>query len=249
MIMKTTLTLFTFLALLGSSFAIMGFQGIEEERELGESQLGGKGGKMYPTVKEIDLDAYSGEWFLAKASSKAVNSYLKDLTCVKAQYAPGKKSLFGLFKEVPILKVRNAGLKGAPDGELSSGEGAAWQFFPKYPGAFVLTMKPQDGKPIPPGFYRVLLLGDINDQGKYEWAVVQGGSSLFVLVRNVDKFKNSLEGGLLKILGEKNLAGPSDLKDVYQGENCQYDRLFPTSASMLRRVLELEDEEDFDFEE
>jgi lipocalin len=208
---------------------------VEDEREL-------KGKKMFPSVKEIDLEAYSGDWFLAYAGSKATDSYLKDLKCIKAQYEPGKKSLFGIFKEVPIIKLRNAGI--GKKGVVKSGEGAAWQFFPKYPGAFVLTMKPQPGQsPIPPGSYRVLLLGDINDNGQYEWAVVQGGKSLFVLVRDIEFFRDNLEPTLLSILEEKDL-DPEDLVEVYQEDNCEYDRLFPdeeeSSSIRLRGGLDLE---------
>ena len=216
-----------------------------EEIVADERDLKAEGKKMFPSVKEIDLDAYSGEWFLAYAGSKATNSYLKDLKCIKAQYAPGRKSLFGIFKEVPIIKLRNAGI--GPRGVVKSGEGAAWQFFPKYPGAFVLTMKPQPGQPpIPPGSYRVLLLGDKNDSDQYEWAFVQGGRSLFVLVRDVEFFRDNLKSTLLSVLEEKDL-NPEDLVEVYQEDNCEYDRLFPSEeepeSSMLRGSMNEEEEE------
>ena len=190
------------------------------------------GGKMIPSVKEIDLNAYGGLWYQAYASLGPNMTYEKDLFCITAFYEPGKKSLFGLFKEVPIISLTNAGLEGGPDGEVTSSSGAAWQFFTKYPAAFVLTMEPYKGRPIPPGSYRVIVLSEINeDTAKYEWAVVQGGrGSLFVLVRDIQFFRDKLRDGLLQALNDLGFNKPYNKPlETYHGPDCAYDRL-PTAG-------------------
>ena len=117
----------------------------DSKRELIEEYQGRELGykSKYPSVSELDLDGYSGTWYQTHASLLPNQTYEKGLTCIAANYKIGSKSLLNIFKEVPTIEITNVGRKDGPDGDLVVGKGVAWQFFPKFPGSFVLTMKPR----------------------------------------------------------------------------------------------------------
>ena len=202
-----------------------------------------RGKSKYPSVSELDLDAYAGTWFQTHASALPNQTYEKGLTCIAAYYEVGKSSLLNIFKEVPTIGITNVGRKGGPaDGDLVVGKGLAWQFFPKYPASFVLTMEPKKkGGIIPLGGYKVILLPEVDETtGRYEWAVVMGGTrSIFVLVRDVPYFKENLQDFLLSTLDDMGFNKPYNKPlETYQGEDCVYpdfDNLDTTSPKVSLR--------------
>lgn len=201
---------------------------MDGNRELIDEDQGRELGfkSKYPSVPELDLDAYAGTWYQTHASLLPNQTYEKGLTCIAANYEIGSTSLLNIFKEVPTISITNAGRKGGPDGDLVVGKGVAWQFFPKYPASFVLTMEPRKkGGIIPLGGYKVILLPEVDEStGRYEWAVVRGGTgSIFVLVRDVQYFKENLQDFLLSTLDDMgfNKANNKPL-ETYQGEDCVY---------------------------
>ncbi len=201
---------------------------MDGNRELIDEDQGRELGfkSKYPSVPELDLDAYAGTWYQTHASLLPNQTYEKGLTCIAANYEIGSTSLLNIFKEVPTISITNAGRKGGPNGDLVVGKGVAWQFFPKYPASFVLTMEPRKkGGIIPLGGYKVILLPEVDEStGRYEWAVVRGGTgSIFVLVRDVQYFKENLQDFLLSTLDDMgfNKANNKPL-ETYQGEDCVY---------------------------
>jgi lipocalin len=83
---------------------------------------------------------------------------------------------------------------GAPDGPLKQSSGEAVNDFPTIaPGKFRLnldnTMSAVDGA------YWIVEVGEIGENGKYEWAIVSAPYStvLFILARDVDRFRSDLE--------------------------------------------------------
>ena len=219
-----------------------------EDEEEEERQLKSR----FPSVESLDLDAYSGIWYQTHASSLPNRTYEKDLVCISANYELGSKSLLGIFKEVPVIEITNVGLKGTKDADKSTlpqvvGKGVAWQFFHKYPGSLVLTM-PQskvEGKrkpQIPLGGYKIILLPEVDaTTGRYEWAVVMGGSgSLFILVRDIPYFKENLQEFLLGALDDAGFNKPWNTPlETYQGEDCMYPSDYGSlqSSTQGRRVV------------
>jgi lipocalin len=88
---------------------------------------------------------------------------------------------------------------GAPDGTLKQSRGEAVNDFPAIsPGKFRLNLD-NTASPVD-GVYWIVEVGDVGDNGKYEWAIVSVpyDTVLFILARDVDKFRANLEATALQ---------------------------------------------------
>jgi len=185
---------------------------------------------LFPqTVPDIDLSAFSGVYFLTHASALPLGTYLKNKFCSTAHYgAPLSKSLFDVFDPVSTFSVDYRGNEGSPEGpgaDKSGMRATAWQFDPKRaPGKLVTT---GDENIWEIDHMRVIRLGPLDEDGKYEYTVVMDGTgiALHVLARHPKKFREKWEKDLLEDLRasgwDDELVEPLP---TYQGYDCKYPK-------------------------
>ena len=78
--------------------------------------------KDLPTVKNVDIEKYSGQWY---EIARLPNSFEKGLECVTAKYTVKKNGK---------IEVLNKGYSSENSGEFKTAKGTAWIPNAKYPG-------------------------------------------------------------------------------------------------------------------
>ncbi len=183
---------------------------------------------LFPkTVPDLDLEAFSGVYFLTHASALPLGTYLKDKFCSTANYgAPQGKSLLGIFKDVSTFSIDYRGNTGSPSGEGADESGmkaTAWQFSDKRAPAKLVTTSDESLLQIDQ--MRIIRLGPLDSDGKYEFAVVTDmtGVMLHVLARKPKRFREKYAEALIENL---RASGWDDALveplPTYQGRDCTY---------------------------
>ena len=83
--------------------------------------------KDLPTVKNVDIEKYSGQWY---EIARLPNSFEKGLECVTAKYTVKKNGK---------IEVLNKGYSSENSGEFKTAKGTAWIPNAKYPGRLKVT--------------------------------------------------------------------------------------------------------------
>ena len=83
--------------------------------------------KDLPTVKNVDIEKYSGQWY---EIARLPNSFEKGLECVTANYTVKKNGK---------IEVLNKGYSSENSGEFKTAKGTAWIPNAKYPGRLKVT--------------------------------------------------------------------------------------------------------------
>ena len=176
-------------------------------------------------VSELDIDAYLGLW-LSAYISKDLWPGQESSYCVRAKYD---------LKSENIMHATNEYNQGEVDGPVKGIMANLIQSEdPSIPGSFELKVKPIKLAQIS-AEYRIIQVGEKDEEGKYPWAVVYGPSieTIFVIYRqDIDFTKpgNSLTT-LVKYLNslpltprlEVNEADIVDSIQTYQPKSCDYE--------------------------
>ena len=145
------------------------------------------------SVKNV-VEYYAGEWYQMYVSWWPKVTFLLGGRKTKAKYTPTNVK--------GVLEVYN---ENRPLGLKQSIKGWARQS-PTSPGVFDVSLgvaaaarKPKDASFRDPGNYWIILLGPVQN-GKYEYAVVSNskGSSLYILARDPERFKQKYDTDVLK---------------------------------------------------
>merc|ERR1711976_263324 len=149
------------------------------------------------TVPELDISKYIGRWYQAYGNRFGWLSYGDDAVCITATYTQVNETLVSVYNHNRVA--------------LGDGE---------EPGQFVLRL---DGVPFE-GSYWVLKLGPVVDRF-YDYSVVTSEDflTLFLLTRNLDRFKELYEDEVLAFVEEEGFTGywTKPIPD-YHPSNCQY---------------------------
>jgi len=175
-----------------------------------------------PTVPELNVHQYSGRWYQTYSSYFPNITFEKNGYCVTADYGVISNS---------SISVVNAQAQGSANGELEIVDGTATVVDPKHPGKLSLVFN--DRNQFLPGFYWIVALGPVVNN-KYEWSVVSAPFrlALFILARDVDKFRSTYEKDVLARVHGLGFtwAFNKPLPTYQDALNCHY----------LDRVLEVE---------
>eukprot|EP01039_Chlorochromonas_danica_P009034 gene9034-9970_t len=201
------------------------------------------------TVEELDKKAYLGRWYQVYASLVPNVTFEQYGYCVTADYYPTNI-------EGAAFGVTNAQRLYGPKGKLRSVNGYATGT--SSPGKFLITFDTsntnneedltevhdhvlnfQDNNDDKSrrGHYWVIDLGPVVD-GKYDWSVVSVpfGTSLYILARDVEKFRSQYESQVLEDVKKKGFKYPFNKPlPTYQSSDCDYapqpePSLSPSSA-------------------
>jgi len=180
-------------------------------------------------VEEIDVSAYLGRWFQVYASRTVKYTFELGGNCVTADY--------GATDFDDVISVTNTVRPNLPSWlhwlnpivePFSKISGFAAQSSDK-PGALTVSLGPQANDPAlaefdAPGNYWVINLGEKNDEGKYEWAVVsdEPQRQLYVLVRDVARFRAKNEDAVLDYLKEQGFTGYFNKPLETNQDGCDY---------------------------
>jgi apolipoprotein D and lipocalin family protein len=129
---------------------------------------------------------------------------------IHSQYAAGANG---------TVTVLNSERKGSPTGPLNSIGGVATRPSPCQPGQFSLKL---NNVPFT-GSYWVLALGP-KIGGFYQWSVVsdKSGATLFILARDVAKFKRQYDKMVLRLVEKLGFTGFKKPLPSFQGKECIY---------------------------
>ncbi|CAM9291634.1 unnamed protein product [Scytosiphon promiscuus] len=171
------------------------------------------GEALIETVDEVDVSKYLGNWTQLYGNTFSEASAIGGLVCVGTFY--------GFDEPSGNITVFNYGREGTPTGELSSITGYAYVPDEKEPGQLkvALAFVPVDGD------YWIAGLGPktFGSDGLYEWSVVSGPSaeSLFLLVRDVERFETCFEESVLAFVTEDlGFTGPEKEPQRIVQEGC-----------------------------
>lgn len=180
-------------------------------------------------VEEIDVSAYLGRWYQVYASRTVKYTFELGGNCVTADY--------GATDFDDVISVTNTVRPNLPSWlrwlnpivePFSKISGFAAQSSDK-PGALTVSLGPQANDPAlaefdAPGNYWVINLGEKNDEGKYEWAVVsdEPQRQLYVLVRDVARFRANNEDAVLDYLKEQGFTGYFNKPLETNQDGCDY---------------------------
>lgn len=180
-------------------------------------------------VEEIDVNAYLGRWYQAYASRTVKYTFELGGNCVTADY--------GATEFDDVISVRNivrpkfvkwlSFLRPVLD-RFTTITGFARQS-PDIAGALSVSLGPQaDDAGLAefsaPGNYWVIALGDINENGKYEWAVVsdEPQRQLYILVRDVERFRENDEAAVLDMVKEMGFTRWLNKPRPTNQDDCEY---------------------------
>lgn len=180
-------------------------------------------------VEEIDVAAYLGRWYQVYASRTVKYTFELGGNCVTADY--------GATDFDDVISVTNTVRPNLPSWlrwlnpivePFSKISGFAAQS-PDGFGALTVSLGPQANDPAlaefdAPGNYWVINLGEKNDEGKYEWAVVsdEPQRQLYVLVRDVARFRANNEDAVLDYLKEQGFTGYFNKPLETNQDGCDY---------------------------
>jgi len=163
------------------------------------------------TVKELDLNKYTGRWFEAYGSFVSKQTFERDGVCTFAEYGvrPDGK-----------ISVMNAQRVHSPSGAYGNVTGYAEVVDPKVPGKLKVYFPGSPG-----GSYWVMKLGPLNKAGQYSYSVVTSNlkSFLWILVRDHDDYMKNHDDEVQKYVKEKGFTWFwNKPRKTYQGKDCNY---------------------------
>jgi len=181
-------------------------------------------------VDELDASAYLGRWYQVYASRTVKYTFELGGNCVTADY--------GATEFDDVISVTNTVRPDLPRwlrwlspvlDRFSKITGFARQS-PDTAGALSVSLGPQANDAAlaefsAPGNYWIISLGEINDDGKYEWAVVsdEPQRQLYVLVRDVERFRANDEAAVLDMLKEQGFTKYLNKPVETNQDGCKYD--------------------------
>lgn len=175
-------------------------------------------GTKIETVSDLNVDQYSGIWYQMYSNLPVFSTFERDNVCVTAQYGPPNPNI----KVADISAKNTARLVDPENGTISGITGYAYIPDLSQPGK--LKVHFDEGSPVDADYW-VAELGPINNNSKYDYAIVTDniGLTLYVLGRNVEVFKSKYDDEVLIALDE--LGFNDKFKEpiaTYQGIECEY---------------------------
>ena len=141
-----------------------------------------------PTIKSLNVTQYMGRWLQTYEDLFTRSTFLNNSYCARATYALGANGNVSVLNEEHYM---------SPTGPVQSIRGWAMQVDAKEPGQLMVVL---GGAPFPAPYW-ILQVGPVAfDQ--YEYAIVSDPIrlSLFVLARNVARFRARYEAEVLQFL-------------------------------------------------
>ena len=141
-----------------------------------------------PTIKSLNATQYMGTWLLMFDNVFTRSTTLNNSYCARATYALGANGNVSVFNEEHYM---------SPTGPVQSIRGWAMQVDAKEPGQLMVVLQ---GVPLPAPYW-ILQVGPVAfDQ--YEYAIVSDPIrlSLYLLARNVARFRARYEAEALRFL-------------------------------------------------
>jgi lipocalin len=168
-------------------------------------------------VSDLQATAYLGRWYQTYASSTVKNTFEAGGNCVTADYG-------AVEGRSDVITVKNSNLAlGLP--VSISGYAIA---NPSQAGEFQVNLGPFANPSKPSAYsttnYLVFGLGPIVD-GKYDYALVSDPkqATLYVLVRDVDRFKKQYESDVLDSLTKLGFTSASNKPLATRQDGCKYN--------------------------
>jgi lipocalin len=169
-------------------------------------------------VADFQAEAYLGRWFQTYASKTVKNTFEAGGNCVTADYGAvdGRddvitvKNTYKVFSRVPVSITGYAVAK------------------PEQSGEFQVTLGPFANPESPKDFsstnYLIFGLGPIMD-GRYDFALISDPtrSTLYVLVRDVARFREQHEADVLQRLEEEGFTRDDNKPLATNQDGCNYD--------------------------
>jgi lipocalin len=134
----------------------------------------------------LNLDAYLGKWYQVYSDNFVSQTFEKDASCVQTTYGLNAPNNISVYNQ-----------QTNKNGEIESISGYAFISDKSNPRKLTVNLKGGSGD----APYWIYDLGPIEDE-KYQYSIVsdQFKVSLFVLVRNVDKFYEKYNDNVLQTL-------------------------------------------------
>mmetsp|Transcript_36310 Transcript_36310/g.67065 ORF Transcript_36310/g.67065 Transcript_36310/m.67065 type:complete len:197 (-) Transcript_36310:349-939(-) len=176
-------------------------------------------------VTELNVDAYLGRWYQTYASLTVKWTFELGGNCVTADYGPTETA--DVVSVVNTVRPRFLRRREGNDGIKI--DGFAKQS-PETAGALSVALGPGAGAdPYQTNFndydgYWIVKLGPMVE-GKYDWAMVSDAdqSTLYVLVRNVQRFRNDYEEEVLNEAKNMGFTRFFNKPRITPQENCRYE--------------------------
>mmetsp|Transcript_13484 Transcript_13484/g.38657 ORF Transcript_13484/g.38657 Transcript_13484/m.38657 type:complete len:202 (-) Transcript_13484:299-904(-) len=178
-------------------------------------------------LTSVDVEKYVGRWYQTYASATVKFTFELGGNCVTADYAatsaPGVVSVLNTVRLFPNLAYWFPRIF---TGVKINGFAAQ---SPDTAGALSVALGPlvggaADQRFSDPGNYWIVKLGAVVD-GKYDYAIVSEGSmsQLYVLVRNVERFRANDETEVLGWLEEQGFTSPLSKPLPTNQDGCNYE--------------------------
>lgn len=173
------------------------------------------------TVNELNVDQYAGTWFQMYSNLPVLSTFEKDNVCVTAQYGPPNPTI-----KIADVSVKNtARLSDPTNGTIAGISGYAYIPDPSEPGK--LKVHFDQGAPTDADYW-VADLGPVNNDNKYDYAIVTDnlGLTLYVLGRDVNEFIMKYDSDVLDKLDDLGFSGKVKQPiPTYQDADCEYSWL------------------------
>lgn len=173
------------------------------------------------TVNELNVDQYAGTWFQMYSNLPVLSTFEKDNVCVTAQYGPPNPTI-----KIADVSVKNiARLSDPTNGTIAGISGYAYIPDPSEPGK--LKVHFDQGAPTDADYW-VADLGPVNNDNKYDYAIVTDnlGLTLYVLGRDVKEFSMKYDSDVLDKLDDLGFSGKVKQPiPTYQDADCEYSWL------------------------
>jgi len=184
-------------------------------------------------VSELNTAAYLGRWYQTYASWTVKNTFELGGNCVTADY--GTTDFDDVISVTNTVRPRIVRSRWIPSWlkrlarRFTRITGFAAQS-PDTAGALSVSLGPQANDASlaefdAPGNYWIVNLGEINDDGQYEWAVVTNDNQrqLYVLVRDVARFAANDEAAVLDWLKNNGFTTWLNKPRRTNQKDCDYD--------------------------
>jgi lipocalin len=155
-------------------------------------------------LSNLNIAAYAGRWFQTHGSASVVNTFQLGGNCVTADYnSTSKGDVVSVLNIVRLNPFGNTLIPVPVSGYAVQSPNAAEQ------GALQVVLGPTADPEAPRDYsspnYWVVDVGAINNAGLYSWATVSDPAqdTLYVLVRDVEEFKQCCEDDVLARLAEQ----------------------------------------------
>ncbi|XP_072043094.1 apolipoprotein D-like [Amphiura filiformis] len=160
-------------------------------------------------VKDVDVTKYLGRWYQTHTNYYSdFFAGIQDSECVSATY-----------EVISALNVTVYNAYKTRAGVIDEIRGYAYIPDPREPGKLLVAL---EGVPVDAPYWIFKLGPIVNDQ--YEYSVVSDNAALglFVLARDVPRFKELYEAEVLEYLQLTGFTGPRGPIEEYHGTDCEY---------------------------